>query len=344
MKLFLHRILLFFISIVVLTISLYLITDVFKIFYHYDPYYDINYPVSLNRAYGTTMTYTNQNPKYHYDSYILGNSRSLLYEIDTWKKYLPANSRCMHFDRWVCTIKGLYEMIKFIDDAGGELNNALIVLDHEMCGDFKIMENKDYMYSTPPNLGGHQEFFNFHFLHFKAFLNFQLWFNLVVYKIYGKYHPLMKEILNDPQRISYISEYNEFQETGKENEIKHGIYYNTEVIKGFNNVQKPKSFSKEQLDNQEIEYLERIKRIFDRHHTSYKIVISPLYDQIKLNKETYNTLCKIFKKESLYDFSGVNKWNKDYHNYYERSHYRPIVSAEIMDIVYRINQNTEKDR
>lgn len=40
--------------------------------------------------------------------------------------------------------------------------------------------------------------------------------------------------------------------------------------------------------------------------------------------------------------SRCDKWNKDFHNYYEQSHYRPVVSAEIMDIIYSDKKAKEK--
>ncbi len=104
--------------------------------------------------------------------------------------------------------------------------------------------------------------------------------------------------------------------------------------KVFENAQSPYVFSPEVLDDEKITYLNEIKKIFEKHHTSYKIIISPLYDQMKLKRATYMTLCDIFGKQNVYDFSGVNKWNRDYHNYSETSHYRPKVAAEILEIIY----------
>ena len=143
----------------------------------------------------------------------------------------------------------------------------------------------------------------------------------------------MNNLISD-DHSTYIPKYNEFQKPLTENEISKGIYYDAAHMKAFEDKQEPGTYSSEKLDIEEIECLREIKDLFDKHKTSYKIVISPLYDQIKLNRSVYNTLCSIFGKDHIYDFSGVNKWNKDFHNYYEDSHYRPIVSAEIMDIIY----------
>ena len=97
MKRFLFNILAFGLPLWILGV-IYCITDVFKVIHHYDSYYNDSYYIDINRSYGSTMTYVNQNPKYNYNSFIFGNSRSIFYEVETWKIYLPNESRCMHFD------------------------------------------------------------------------------------------------------------------------------------------------------------------------------------------------------------------------------------------------------
>ena len=312
-------------------LAIYIATDVFKVIYHYDPYYDGAYYIGTNRAYGSTMTYINQNPKYQYDSFIFGNSRSLFWEIDTWKKYLPKGSKCMHFDESGGSISGIHDKVLFIDKNGGQIRNALFVIDWFLLSHF---EQNGYLFASPPILKGYSNYLSFHTQHLGAFLNPKFLIALADYNIFGKFRPYMRNIINDG-RSTYVAEYNEIQETLTEKKIEEGTYYDARQLKVFENVQKPGEFSTEKLDNKEKNALREMKNVLDKQHTSYKIVISPLYDQIKLNRQTLNLLCEIFGKENVYDFSGVNKWNKDYHNYYEDSHYRPIVSAEIMSIIYR---------
>ena len=312
-------------------VIIYIATDVFKVIRHYDPYYTESDYVGVNRAYGSAMTYLNQNPEYHYDSFIFGNSRSLFYEVDTWKKHLPAGSSCMHFDESGGSIKGIAEKVRFIDENGGRLNNALLVVDHEL---LSVLEQKDgYLFITPPILKDNAGIVDFHVQHFVAFLNLKFLTALVDYGLFGKFRPYMKNLIIEG-RPAYIAQYNEYRETKREEEIARGVYYDKARMRVFEGVQKPRTFSTEKLGTVEMACLYDIKRIFDRHNTDYRVIVSPLYDQVKLNTDTYGRLCEVFGKDCVYDFSGVNKWNRDYHNYYEKSHYRPVVAAEIMDIVY----------
>ncbi len=335
MRRFLKRVVIFGSPIYILVI-VYIVTDVFKVIYHYNPYYVDSYNyIVVNRAYGSTMTYINQNPKYQYDSFIFGNSRSLFYEIDTWKKYLTKGSRCMHFDESGGSISGVRDKIMFIDKNGGDLKNVLLVIDYQLLSVYE--QTNGYLFVSPPMLKGYSNMGSFHLQHFMAFLNPKFLVALADYCIYGEYRTYMGNYINQ-SHFTYIPEYNEFQETIPEKKIKEGTYYDAEHLKVFEDVQEPGTFSMDDLNEKDIACLKDIRDIFDKHHTSYKIVISPLYDQIKLNRATYNTLCEIYGKDNIYDFSGVNKWNKDFHNYYEKSHYRPIVSAEIMDIIYSKKQ------
>ena len=74
--------------------------------------------------------------------------------------------------------------------------------------------------------------------------------------------------------------------------------------------------------------------IFARQGTSVQIIISPLYNQIRLNPNDLQCLKQLFGSDNVNDFSGPNLWNTDLHNYYEASHYRPHVAVAVMDSVY----------
>ena len=80
--------------------------------------------------------------------------------------------------------------------------------------------------------------------------------------------------------------------------------------------------------------LQEIFDIFTKHKTNYKVIINPLYDQVKFNNQDLNYLIQLFGKDKVFDFSGVNKFTNDYKNYYETEHYRPTVANEVMKEIY----------
>ncbi len=330
MRKFIRNILLF-VSPIFLLLVAYIYTDVFRVIHHYDPFYDDTNFVWSNRSYGSVMTYINQQPKYHYDSFIFGNSRSLYYEVDEWKKHLPAGSSCIHMDESVGSVSGVRDKIRYIDKSGGELKNALLVIDWQLLNLTECPES--HITITPPILKDNDNLLMFHLKHFLAFLNPQFLLAVTDYSLFRTFRPYMSSMILD-RIIPYDTKYNEFSYPMLEESIQKGTYYDDELVRYFSRKQWPGTYSHEQLSEQSIVYLKEIKEIFDKHQTSYKIVISPLYDQRKLRRETYRTLCGIFGKDHIYDFSGVNAWTSDYHNYYEPSHYRPKVSAEIMNRIY----------
>ena len=82
------------------------------------------------------------------------------------------------------------------------------------------------------------------------------------------------------------------------------------------------------------ELLKEIDQICRKHNTSVKIIISPDYNQISINPADVEILKDIFGYENVFDFSGINEYTNDIHNYYERGHYRPILGARLLQKVY----------
>jgi hypothetical protein len=81
--------------------------------------------------------------------------------------------------------------------------------------------------------------------------------------------------------------------------------------------------------------LASMQSVFVRRGTRVRIVISPLYDQIRLHPDDVATLRALFGADAIADFSGVNRLTADVHNYYENSHYRPAVARQILGSLYR---------
>lgn len=330
MRRFLRKIALFFLPLVVLLVC-YVILDPFKVIWHYDNYRAHPDGVSLNRGFVSAMTYKQQYPTYHYDSFILGNSRSLFYQVSEWKKHLPDSSVCYHFSASGGSINGLYYQIKYIDDCGERLNNVLIILDHQILN--KLDSHGPY-HATPPLLTGYRNWFSFHAGFIKTWCNIDFLRYWAEYKMTGDFKDYMNKHLENSEGYSYDPISNEESLSRNDSLIAAGRFYDAHKIKEFSHYQHP-AVSPILLTDEGMEVLSRIRDIFSRHHTSYRIVISPLYDQYKLNPEDEKSLKLIFGDDCVYNFSGVNRWTTDYHNYYEVSHYRPHVASEIMDSIYR---------
>lgn len=121
--------------------------------------------------------------------------------------------------------------------------------------------------------------------------------------------------------------------------IKDGIYYTPELIKLFqerDSVDITVAHYKPQVITSENHkrLLYEIKKAFESSNTSYKIVISPMWDALHINPQDKKILQDIFGKEYIYDYSGYNSYTQDWQNYYERMHYRVGVANDIMNKIY----------
>ncbi|MCE7063850.1 hypothetical protein LZG73_01080 [Dyadobacter sp. CY326] len=90
----------------------------------------------------------------------------------------------------------------------------------------------------------------------------------------------------------------------------------------------------QRITSKHLYLLHEIKRILDKNQTRYKIVLSPLYEQVKFNPGDLSILKSIFGK-NLYDFSGKNPLSEPKTNFYEDSHFRPHVGEIILNSIYK---------
>lgn len=313
----------------------YIVVDPFKVIRHYNLYYTSDDCIGINRGYVSTMHYINHKDVCHYDSFIFGNSRSLAFHGKEWKKYLPESTVCYHFDESGGSVGGILYKIVFINKVGC-LKNVLLVVDYQLLAN---NEQIGHLFSLPPVLNNNSGALKFHWENFTAFYDMNFLRAFVDFKLWHKYKQYMGWLITDPQKRTIYNPVNNELYSVSEESIERDEYFDDEHIKVFEGKQFPDSIAKIVINEERLEMLKSIKDVFVQQNTNYKIVISPLYDQVKLNPCDLQVLIDIFGQDNVFDFSGVNQWNVDFHNYYEDSHYRPCVANEIMEIVY--NKNTQ---
>lgn len=323
---------------VLLILIFYVITDPFKVLRDYPDYYRTGLnPVTLNKDYVSTKTLIRYDPVYHYNSFIFGNSRSIFYEINTWKKYLPSDAVCYHFDASGETLYGIHKKFIFLDRENRKIKNVLIVLDYSTLKN--VVPIKTHLCIPSPQLTGENKF-QFHLIFFKAFMNPLFLGAFTDYTLTGKIREYMKKdniFMNTP--FTYETLINEERQEFLEKEIAEGRYYTPERMEVFFPRSGQEEISPAVIRTTQKNMLTEINCILKRHRTDCKIIISPLYNQVCLNPDDIHVLQEIFGINNVFDFSGINTFTDDYHNYYESSHYRPHIAARIMQIVYENSQN-----
>lgn len=146
---------------------------------------------------------------------------------------------------------------------------------------------------------------------------------------------MKKEALLDDKPKKYNVIQNEIRYDYFEDLIDKGKYYTPERLSVFYKRDTILTYSPEAIKNSQKEILQNIARILKRQNANTKIIISPTYDQEKLNPGDLKYLEDLFGKNSVHDFSGINQYTSDFRNYYETSHYRPHVARMILEEVYK---------
>ncbi|WP_282038822.1 hypothetical protein [Saccharicrinis aurantiacus] len=309
------------------------VIDFFKI-NGFQDYYSTQ-KVGLNREMITTKTFNFYREKEKYDSFIFGSSRSNAFKIKEWKPHLNLNSRGFHFDASGEGIWGISKKVQYIFEAGDTIRNALIIIDRELLAQTEI--NKGHLFIPMPCVSKSSNV-EYYYSFFRASLSPKFLIAYCDYYLFGKYRDYMGFLIrNNHYPKSKANSINCDVWYGEDVAIKNDSagYYQELIEKGI--FVEPSLIEpiKCNVTDKEVELLTNIKEVFNKHKTNYKIVISPIYDQIPLEKEQLELLYKIFGERNIYNFSGKNKYTQTIHNYYETSHYRPHVASEIMDIIYQ---------
>jgi hypothetical protein len=326
---FIIKVFLFILPVIVLSCD-YLATDPFKVIYHYDTYYISGQPsyIGLNRDFVSTQTFINNYSKFHYDSFIFGNSRATFYQIKDWRTHIVSN-RCFHFDASYESIYGIHAKIKFLINNKIPIKNALIILDNSTLQN--TINSNGYLFIKHPSLSG-QSWLLFQMEFVKAFFNNKFLFAYIDFQLSHKVKNYMKKYkLLSGQPIEYDIETNEIRFTSYEDTIN--INPDNFYLSKMESNTMHQQYSPPAIKNEQKNLLNEIAAMLKQ--SGYRIVINPLYDKIKLNKEDYDFLCSIFGSEYVYDFSGINSITTNKYNYYDESHYQPDVASFILNEIYK---------
>jgi len=173
--------------------------------------------------------------------------------------------------------------------------------------------------------------FPFQVMHLKAFLEPAFFIGYVDYRITGKVRPRYSDFF-EKWRFTFDRNNNDrFFEAEKE--ISAGTYYNDKKDLFYARDSHTK-YSEPTIKDEQKFMLTRINYVLNKNKSNFKIIISPSYDQLKMHNSDIAGLVSIFGPESVYDYSGINKYTSDIHNFYETIHFRRVVGKMILDEIY----------
>jgi hypothetical protein len=306
--------------------------DFFKIFGFQD-YYSTHY-FGLNREVVTTTTYNHFRSSEKFNSFIFGSSRSQAYKCEKWKNYLEPEAKPFHFDASGDGIWGISKKIEYIDRSNDTLKNALIVLDRmslTITG-----PRSGHLFVTMPCVS-QESGVGYYFEFLKASLNPKFLCTYVDFSIFKEIREYMANCIvrnkfKDRVDVKNCDIWDGWDQEIQEDSI--GYYRFLKEKKVF--YKRPgKENLRTDITPAEIAQLKSIKHIFDKHKTRFKIVISPIYDQIPMEENQIKLLEEVFGTQNIYNFSGKNELTEPIYNFYEASHYRPHVANQIMKEIYK---------
>ena len=315
-----------------LLFCLYVIADPFKVLYRYKNYY---YPaerqsVVLNRDMITTETLIRNYPVYEYDSYIFGNSRSYFYRTSEWGK-LIGSTKCFHYNANDESLYGVVQKLKYLDRNNYLFENALFVFDIGLLK--QTQPNKGHIFIKHP-IYTNQSWIEYQTEFLKSFYVPRFLISYFDYKISGKFKGYMKQVMND-NIYDYDIEHNELFLNEVEDKIKSdSIGFYNKKRKIFYERSVEEKLSLVIIKEEQELLLGQMAEILKKSNISFRIIISPLYDQKKISPIDKEYLMKLFGANRVFDFSGKNQFTIPLNHYYENSHYRPSVATQLMKISY----------
>ena len=326
--------LLIYIFPLLLVIGLYLYKDPIKVIHHYDPFFapvDSNY-FDYNDSYISTESLMSNYGRYNYDSYIFGSSRSGNFKVDEWAKYI-GSQRCFHFIGFRESLYGIEKKMQFINKRKFAFKNALLVFDHELLSG--ISNGQGHLLIEHPSVSG-ESAFHFQTEFISAFFDMQFLPAYIDLTFSGKIKPYMvSDGIFNKEVFPYNAAANEWLHMDVERKIESdSIGYYEERKNIFYERGSQLRLSPPVIGSKQIALLKNIKHILAENNTNYRIVINPLYDQLKLNPSDLAALKSIFGENLVFDFSGINEYTNNVHNYYEVSHFRIRVCTSILSKIY----------
>jgi len=331
MKKFLLNVLLFALPFLI-PVVLYVIMDPFKVIYKYAEQINSNkkYQITWNRDFQSTQLLLWNYKKYNYNSFIFGNSRSMFYQAKTWDKLTKGNS--FHFNASSETLFGINGKLELLDRLNIPIDNALIIVDENALSGTK--NSQGHLFIKHPEVSK-ESYLAFHFEMFKGFFS-RATIPFIQLFLTGEKKPYMEEygIINNVWKHDMISNQVSYYVYDEQLKNDPNSYY-ADKLKLFYKRDTVQKFSKPVIYTAQKALLENIVSILKSHKTNYKIIVSPLYDQIKLNQTDLDYLKMLFGADHVFDFSGINSITNDYHNYYETSHYRPFICDSILSVIYK---------
>lgn len=324
---------LFFLMPFLVLLAIYIITDPFMVIFKYSDY-NRKPHIPKNRDYVSSEVYLMNREAHNYDSYIFGSSTALFIRPSIWISYLPDSAKVFSFDASRENIVGIWSKIMYIDRMHDPISNALFVIDYNYA--FERLDRENVLFVKHPRFL-QSSWADFQYLNLMRLFNVNFIRSLTIYGLTKEFKPFMSEyLLNEKSCIDQVT--NEYINFSIQEELDSDSLRYYEIRRDrFPERTGHKCEYKQQITNDQIEMLKDIARVFVKHGTNFRFIISPNYQQISFNKTDLEILETILGKENVFDFTGINVISEQMSNFYDGLHFKPGVGIKMLDIAYNCN-------
>lgn len=295
------------------------------------PYRVYDSPVILNENFVGWGIYQNhRNSAHPFNAFIMGNSCTMAYRCAAWEHYLPKGSHAMRLFGNAETLGALNLKLHALERDHAPLRHVFIVMDPNSFGYDKQRSGWEYL--LPPEVSGRSWLIT-QFEMVQTFLMPKFLLPYLRFHITGHLTPSMR-YMNLHGRIRN-SDNNDLYNPHERLIAKEGeAYWRQLSAKDFPPRKAGQRRSQAYIAAPQERVLRDIAALLKRNHTDYRLIISPDYSQEKLDDRDKQKLYAIFGRRYVFDFTGVNQYTSDYHNYYEKAHYRPVLGNRLLKVVY----------
>lgn len=322
-----------------LTIKIFFFTSPFwlitALYFHDDPFMVMrNYriydsKVMLNEAYVGWHIYLNNRDSIPFNSFLMGNSCTMAFRCTEWEKYLNGGRAVRLFGN-IESMMAIYKKLMALEREHAPIKNVLMILDKSSLS--KTYLQSGYNFVLPPAISGDRPL-NAQLAFLQGFVSPDFLFPYLKYRLTGTVTSSMKAF-NPYGRIR--NPINNDAMNPREKMIeKEGVQYWADHKKDFPYRDGKQVINSSVIFGQQQALLLDIEKVLRRNSTSVKIVISPDYKQEKINPRDVRILKSIFGKDNVFDFTGINEYTNDIHNFYEKGHYRPLLGNKLLKVIYQ---------
>jgi len=311
--------------------ALYPLLDPFRVICGYDRWPPESHDVALNRDFVSTEKFLHEGKPMGYDSFVLGSSRSEALLCSDWKAYLP-DSKPYHFDASSESLFGIHGKVRLLDELGSPVKHALLVIDNDVV---QFTRDQDgHLFIKHPRVSrGSRLKFQAEF--FKAYMSDGFWLTYLP-KAAGIDRPSGPLRENDPRAFEVDPVTNDVRFTDLDRRLAADpdAFYRERSEKFRDRETENRIKGSTPIGDESRAMLREIRDILQRRGADVHVIINPHYDQAPFNPQNLEYLQELFGKDRVFDFSGVNEFTAEMRNFYDPSHYRPVVGREILRRVY----------